>query len=191
MFNSEWFLQLLTEQILKTNNKQTILNLFCVNRACAKFARSRTKYEIKISDDSCMPCYFYNYIFDTYFDALFNLSDIIEEHSDILPYHLYFVIHYVYPRFSEDPPFSYYSNSNLNYTFPFRLKRKRKIKNDIVHVFPSDLGSEIYYDEDQEIQEFEPKEYSNDDMIPWLEWKKGVILDEDLDPKSLWNFEDT
>lgn len=167
LFNSKWFLQLLIDELIKTNDKKTILNLFCVNSACAKFGKSRTKYEIFITDNTGFLIYNVSCFYDSYFEALLNLTEVMDENFmiDDRGFYTYPVINYVYPIFLNERIFS------------FRFKRKgEKITQYILKEYISN--------------ENDLKEYSKDDMIPWLKWKKGVVLDRDIDIKQIWKYEE-
>ncbi len=91
LFNAKWFIQLLIKQILfkpfervgrRDVNvaRSSLLQLFCVNKACASFGRANTKFIILVTDDSNMPLYQYRYIYDTHFEALCRLHNIMINH---------------------------------------------------------------------------------------------------------------
>ena len=166
LFNSNWFIQLLVEQVLlfQDNNvaRLTLLKLFCVNRNCAKFGRDTTKFYVMVTDDSNMPVYQYHYIYNTHFDALCGLLDIMEDHPPFVafPYQLCFYMYRIFPQYKKSF-YERFRNSNKQ-IFPFYLQTKI---------------SGLYHSN----SDLESDEYSFDDSFP----KKDIFIDDDLDPRGL------
>ncbi len=85
LFNNQWFIQHLVEILSKQKSywldKNDILRLFCVNKACAQFASTHKIYRIDVHDNSNMPIWEKEYDYSSLYDAICDLHYTVNEND--------------------------------------------------------------------------------------------------------------